>query len=97
MACVIHSLPKDSHIIVSDDIYGGTNRYMRKFAAEKFGFQIDFVDLTDITAFKAAFKANTSLVWIETPTNPLVKLVDIEVLTKTTKEVSPSVIFIQLY
>lgn len=89
MTCVMHSIPKDSHVIVSDDVYGGTNRYMRRFAAEKFGFNIEFIDLTNIDAVKAAFKENTSLLWIETPTNPLIKLVDIEALVKVTREVAP--------
>lgn len=86
MTCVLHSLPKHSHIIVSDDVYGGTNRYMRRFAVEKFDFVVEFVDLTDLTAFKNAFKDNTALVWIETPTNPLIKLVDIEALVKASRE-----------
>ncbi|EAR94324.1 cystathionine beta-lyase/cystathionine gamma-synthase (macronuclear) [Tetrahymena thermophila SB210] len=86
MTCVLHSLPKESHIIVSDDVYGGTNRYMRRFAVEKFNFNVEFVDLTDTEAFKNAFKENTALVWIETPTNPLIKLVDIEALVNITRE-----------
>lgn len=91
MTAVVHSIPAGSHIIVSDDVYGGTNRYMRRFAAEKFNFDVQFVDLTDLVAVKAAFKPNTSLLWAETPTNPLIKLVDIEQLVKIAKETKPDV------
>jgi cystathionine gamma-lyase len=78
MTGVIHSLPPGSHIVISDDVYGGTSRYMRRFAIEKFGFEVDFVDLTNIEALKKSLKEKTSIVWIETPTNPLIKLVDIK-------------------
>ena len=82
MTAVLHSLPKASHIVISDDVYGGTSRYMRKFAVEKFGFEVDFVDMTDLNALNTAFKPHTSIVWIETPTNPMIKLVDIVEIVK---------------
>lgn len=94
MTCVVHSIPKGSHLIVSDDVYGGTNRYMRLYASAKFGFDIDFVDLTDLEAVKNAFKPETSIIWVETPTNPLIKLVDIKAIVDITNSLSPKVIII---
>lgn len=94
MTCVLHSLPKESHIIVSDDVYGGTNRYMRRFAVEKFNFNVEFVDLTDIDSLQKSLKIDTSLIWIETPTNPLIKLVDIKEIIRVTRLQSQNVRFL---
>ncbi|EGR28801.1 hypothetical protein IMG5_168370 [Ichthyophthirius multifiliis] len=91
MTGVVHALPKGSHILISDDVYGGTSRYMRQYAIEKFGYQVDFVDLTNIEVVKSNLKQNTSIVWIETPTNPLIKLVDIEELIKKVRQTHPNV------
>lgn len=63
---------------------------MRQYAT-KFGFEIDFVDLNDFEAVKKAFKPSTSIIWIETPTNPLIKLVDIKTVIEITKSISPQV------
>lgn len=76
-ATVLHMLNAGDHVISSDDIYGGTYRlFTRVFA--RHGISFSFVDMTDQAAIQAAFQPNTKLVWIETPTNPLLKLVDIE-------------------
>lgn len=74
---VIHLLNAGDHVILCDDVYGGTNRlYNRVF--KQLGIEISMVDLTDDAAYAAAFRDNTKLVWIETPTNPTLKIVDIE-------------------
>lgn len=76
-AAVIHLLSAGDHVILCDDVYGGTNRlYNRIFG--QLGIEISMVDLTDDDAYNAAFRDNTKLVWIETPTNPTLKIVDIE-------------------
>jgi len=64
------------HLISMDDVYGGTNRYFRK-VAQRMNIEISFVDATDPEKVREAIKPNTKLVWIETPTNPTLKLVDI--------------------
>jgi cystathionine beta-lyase/cystathionine gamma-synthase len=64
------------HIVVADDVYGGTYRLFQRVFAQ-FGLEFSFVDLTDLDAARAALRANTRLVWIESPTNPLLKVVDI--------------------
>ena len=64
------------HIILMDDIYGGTYRIMAQIFG-KYGIEYDFVDLSDIDALKNAIKPNTKMIFIETPSNPLMKVVDI--------------------
>ncbi|XP_051930550.1 cystathionine gamma-lyase isoform X2 [Hippocampus zosterae] len=73
---ITHMLKEGDGIICMDDVYGGTNRYFQKVATE-FGLQITLVDCTKPTLLKAALKPNTKMVWIETPTNPTMKVVDI--------------------
>lgn len=64
-------------MICGDDVYGGTNRYMRQVAS-KMGVEVEFVDATNTINIKNAIKGNTRMLWIETPTNPLLKVVDIQ-------------------
>ena len=72
----LHLLKAGDHVIASDDMYGGTFRLMDKVVRHN-GIEFSFVDLTKVENFKAAIKPNTKMVWIETPTNPTMKLVDI--------------------
>lgn len=64
-------------IITGDDIYGGTNRLFRNLAANM-GIEVQFVDLTDLKNLEKAIKPNVKLVWMETPTNPVMKVIDIK-------------------
>jgi cystathionine gamma-lyase len=64
------------HLIVHDDLYGGTYRLLTSIVAEK-GIDIDFVNLRDLDALAAAVRTTTKAIWIETPTNPLMNLVDL--------------------
>ncbi|XP_074612146.1 cystathionine gamma-lyase-like [Acropora palmata] len=73
-----HLLKSGDHILSVDDVYGGTNRYFSQVAAPQMGIEISFVDLAELSKLKSAIKPNTKMVWIETPTNPLLKLVDIQ-------------------
>jgi cystathionine gamma-lyase len=76
---LLHLLEPGDHVVTSDDLYGGTFRLFDKvFAAGGKGHQFSYVDMTDLAAYEAAFLPNTKMVWIETPTNPLLKLVDLE-------------------
>lgn len=72
------------HLISVNDVYGGTNRYFNRVAGP-IGFQSTFVDMADLKNVEAAFRPNTKLVWIETPTNPTLRLVDIQGLAKIVK------------
>lgn len=70
-------LKKGDHMICMDDVYGGTNRLFRQIVSQ-YGIEIDFVDCTNAENVAAALRPNTAMVWIETPTNPTMKLVDIQ-------------------
>lgn len=91
-SAIIHCLPNKSHIVCSDDVYGGTNRYLRMYAMEKFGYEVDFVDMTDIKKVEAAIKPNTALVHIETPTNPTMKITDIQGVCDAVKKKDPKIL-----
>ncbi|XP_020815165.1 cystathionine gamma-lyase-like [Drosophila serrata] len=78
---VLTMLSSGDHIIMGDDVYGGTNRLIRQVAT-RLGISASFVDPTKLDAIKAAVKPETKLVWIESPTNPLIKVADIEAIAK---------------
>lgn len=75
---LLEMLDSGSHVIAMDDVYGGTYRLFERVRRRSAGLDFSWVDLSDAAAFEAAIRPNTKLVWIETPTNPLLKLVDIE-------------------
>ncbi len=74
---VLEMLDAGSHVIAMDDVYGGTYRLFERVRRRSAGLDFSWVDLSDAAAFEAAIRPNTKMVWIETPTNPLLKLVDI--------------------
>ncbi len=78
---IIQILNPGDHVLVCDDVYGGTGRLFRRLFA-KYNLTFDFIDMTVVKNVEAAIKPNTRLVWIETPTNPLLKVIDIEAVTK---------------
>jgi cystathionine gamma-lyase len=80
-AAVINLLKKDDHVIVGDDIYGGTYRLFEK-AFKPWGLEVSHADVDDLDSFDSAIRKNTRLIWIETPTNPILKIVDIAALAK---------------
>ena len=69
------------HILAGDDVYGGTYRLFVRVLAG-YGLQFDFVDMSDLDAVRAGLKSNTRLVWLETPTNPLMKIADLAALSE---------------
>jgi len=77
---VTHLLQEGDHVVCCDDVYGGTYRLFDKVMA-KMGLQFTFADLREPAALKKHLRKNTRLVWIETPTNPLLKVLDIAALT----------------
>ncbi|XP_067846435.1 cystathionine gamma-lyase-like [Heptranchias perlo] len=74
---ITHLLKSGDNIICMNDVYGGTNRYFRKVASEM-GLETSFVDCSSLQCLDAAIKPNTKLVWIETPTNPMMTVIDIK-------------------
>lgn len=81
---VLHMLKAGDHVIAGDDMYGGTFRLFDKVLRHH-GIEFSYVDLTKNENFKAALKPNTKLVWLETPTNPTLKLVDIRNIAQQAK------------
>ena len=75
-ATMLQHFSAGDHLIVHDDLYGGTYRLLTSVVAEK-GIAIDFVNLRDVDAVAAAVRRETKAIWIETPTNPLMNLVDL--------------------
>jgi cystathionine gamma-lyase len=71
-------LTREDHLLTVDDVYGGTQRYLRKHFCPQTGIAWDMVDMTDFNNFKAGFKKNTKMVWVESPTNPTLKCLDIQ-------------------
>ncbi|CAH2013782.1 unnamed protein product [Acanthoscelides obtectus] len=70
-------LSSGDHIVIGDDIYGGTNRLLNQVMA-RFNIKMTFTDLTDISNLEKSIEPNTKLVWLESPTNPTMKVVDIK-------------------
>jgi cystathionine gamma-lyase len=84
-ATVLDTLEHGSHIVASDDLYGGTRRLFERVRRKSAGLDITYVDLGNPDAVKAALRPNTKLVWVETPTNPLLKLADLEAIAAATR------------
>ncbi|WP_262028537.1 cystathionine gamma-synthase [Microvirga sp. Mcv34] len=84
-ATVLDMLDHGSHIVASDDLYGGTRRLFERVRRKSAGLDITYVDLGNPDAVKAALRPNTKLVWVETPTNPLLKLADLEAIAAATR------------
>src|SRR6478735_12212982 len=76
-ATVLDLLDSGSHVIAMNDLYGGSYRLFERVRRRSAGLDFTFVDLADMGAVKAAMKPNTRMIWAETPTNPMLKLVDL--------------------
>ncbi|MEJ1249848.1 cystathionine gamma-synthase [Denitratimonas tolerans] len=82
---VLETLDSGSHVICMDDVYGGTYRIMERVRRRSAGLSFSFVDLGDMAALEAAVRPETRMIWCETPTNPLLKIVDLERLAQFTR------------
>lgn len=82
---VMHLLEEGAHVISGDDVYGGTFRLFDKVLAHR-AIEFSFVDLTKPGALEEAIRPNTRAIWTETPTNPMMKVVDLEAICKTAKK-----------
>jgi cystathionine gamma-lyase len=82
---LLELLDSGDHVVAMDDIYGGSYRLFERVRRRSAGLSFSFVDLTDPAAFEAAITPKTKLVWIETPTNPLLKIVDIAAIAAIAK------------
>jgi cystathionine gamma-lyase len=84
LAACVHLLQSGDHVVLCDDVYGGTFRTLDK-VFKQFGITYTRVDMTDLATTEAAFTPKTKLCWIETPTNPLLKIVDIQAVARLAK------------
>ncbi|MCM2323680.1 MAG: cystathionine gamma-synthase [Oligoflexia bacterium] len=76
---ILHTLKPGDHVVSCDDVYGGTFRIFDK-VYRKLGIEFTFVDLSDLAKAEAAFRPNTKLLWMESPTNPMLKILDLATL-----------------
>jgi cystathionine gamma-lyase len=83
-SAIMMCLSAGDHIVAADDLYGGTFRLFDK-VFKRLGLQFSFVDMSDVANTKAAIRDNTKMLWIETPTNPMLKLIDIEATAELVK------------
>ncbi len=79
-ATVLELMDHGSHVLVCDDLYGGSFRLFEQVRRRSADLSFTYVDPADLTAFEAAIRPNTRMLWIETPSNPLLKLADLEAL-----------------
>ncbi|CAJ0586887.1 unnamed protein product, partial [Mesorhabditis spiculigera] len=91
---IINMLKTGDHVVCSDDVYGGTQRFLRKVSVPHHGLEVDLVDLTDLEKAKNAFKTNTKMVWFESPSNPLLKVVDIKAIVALARKHNPKTIIV---
>ncbi len=82
---LMHMLEAGDHVVASDDLYGGSFRIFDKVFRRQ-GIQYSFVDLSDPTAFEKAITPKTKMLWVETPTNPMMKLVDLARVAEVAKK-----------
>jgi cystathionine gamma-lyase len=77
---LLELLDTGSHVVAGDDLYGGTFRLFERVRRRSAGLEFTFVDMTDAARVEAALRPNTRMLWVETPSNPLLKLADLEAL-----------------
>ncbi len=80
IATVLELLDAGAHVIASSDLYGGSFRLFDKVRRRTMGLTFSFVDLADLAAVEAAIRPETGLIWVETPTNPMLRLADLDAL-----------------
>jgi cystathionine gamma-lyase len=86
MSTVLELLDAGAHIVASDDLYGGSFRLFERVRKRSMGLQVSFIDMTDPQAVRAAIRPDTKMLWVETPSNPLLKLIDLEAVAKIARE-----------
>jgi cystathionine gamma-lyase len=83
---ITHMLKSGDHILCVDDVYGGTGRYFTKIATPVYNMKTTLIDMTDLDSITDAITEDTKLLWLETPTNPLLKCFDIRAISEICKK-----------
>jgi len=85
-ATILEFLKPGDHVIAMDDLYGGTYRLFQRVRKETAGIEFTFIDFTDLQKIKNAIKSNTKLIWLESPSNPLLKIVNLKEVAQLGKQ-----------
>jgi len=86
MATLVDALDAGAHIVASDDLYGGTYRLFENVRKRSANLRVSFVDMADPQRLRAAIAADTRMIWLETPSNPLLKLIDLAAVARIARE-----------
>jgi cystathionine gamma-lyase len=86
ISAVLELLPAGAHIVAGDDMYGGTYRLFERVRRHSAGLEFTYVDMTDPLALADALRPDTKMVWVETPTNPMLKLADLHAIATLCQE-----------
>ena len=86
ISTILELLNSGDHVIASDDLYGGTYRLFANVRGRSAGLQFSFVDMTNSANVEKAIQPNTKMIWVETPSNPLLKLIDLAAVSKIAKK-----------
>ena len=84
-ATILELVDSGGHVIAMDDLYGGTRRLFEGVRRKSAGVEFSFVDLTDIAALEQSIRDDTQMIWVESPTNPLLKIVDLQAVAAIAK------------
>jgi cystathionine gamma-lyase len=82
IATVLDLLESGSHVVASDDLYGGSYRLFERVRRRSAGLRFSFVDMSNASAIESALAPDTRMIWVETPTNPLLRLADLEAIAR---------------
>ncbi len=85
MATVLELLNSGDHIVANDDLYGGTFRLFERVRKRSAGLEFSFIDMTELDSLERALRPNTRMIWVETPSNPLLKMVDLRAVATIAK------------
>lgn len=86
ISTVLELVDAGAHIVAMDDLYGGTYRLFTKVRSRSANLRFTFVDMSDLEALKNAIQPDTQMIWVETPTNPLLKIVDLKAIAQIGKK-----------
>ncbi len=86
ISTILEILSSGDHVVATDDLYGGSFRLFDKVRKRSAGLEFSFVDMSDARAIEAAIRPTTRMIWIETPTNPLLRLVDLSAVAQLAKK-----------
>ena len=86
ISCLLDTLTAGDRVLAMDDLYGGTHRLFRQVRTRSQGLQFDFADLSDLNALEESITPDTRLIWVETPTNPMLKLADLKAIAAMANE-----------